>query len=193
MNRIHLPLALALLLTSAVMGPAIAQNMDDNPATEVPTHISGTVVSYTESSLVLRTDQGDQMIFALEATTPRPAMLKANDRVRIEYRRDASGSMYASTITPMAAAGTTPSETPASNLDDDAAVSDMDHDADPATPGYQSSAPSSQATPYSSATDRTGLPATAGPLPILGLMGLIGVGTGLIIRRRRARRAQQQL
>lgn len=178
MNRINLLLGLVLLLTTAVVAPAIA-NEETPSGTSSSATVSGSVVSYTESTLVLRTDTGDQMIFLLGASTPRPATLNANDRVQIRYDLDPAGSMMASSITLQTAESSAPpSSSPSSSQSQYDAPSGSSQHMEHET-GAMGSSPTSESR----------LPATASPLPIIGVLGLIGVGAGLLWRRRKKAQA----
>lgn len=57
--------------------------------------VSGKVVSSTSTELVIDTDAGKRMTFALDpATTPAATTFKAGERVTVQYHSNSGGTVY---------------------------------------------------------------------------------------------------
>ncbi len=153
--------ALALGVGFAVWAqdaPAPAQNQDMNAVSQ---SISGTVVSSTGNTLVIKTDAGDQMTFNLDAMSERPASLTAGSRVGIQYHTLEGGKYHAASVKLEPASGAAP---PSEMTSDETSAADR------------------------TATEPRALPGTASPLPLYGLGGLLSFGTALGLRFRSRRR-----
>lgn len=97
-----------LLLTCALVfgiaGVAAAQTADTvTPAPEATTalaasdseiSVSGEVVSSTSTELVIDSDAGERMTFALDPETSEVASFTAGERVTVRYRTSSSGTVY---------------------------------------------------------------------------------------------------
>jgi hypothetical protein len=62
----------------------------------------GTVISSTLTSLLLRTDDGDDMTFIVDAGSALPSELEAGARVRVEYETRGDDRFRAANVTPAA-------------------------------------------------------------------------------------------
>jgi len=97
-----------LLLTCALVfgitGVAAAQTADTTtPAPEATTalatsdseiSVSGEVVSSTSTELVIDSDAGERMTFALDPETSEVASFTAGERVTVRYRTSSSGTVH---------------------------------------------------------------------------------------------------
>ena len=158
--------------TDSSMGPAL--------------NVSGKVISWSPSSLVLQTDKDIRMTFAIDSQTTKPASdPKVGDVVTVEYHTLANGSFHAAEVelggsmastttdvetTP--AYGTQPTTTTTTTTTEtettSTAASDLD-DADDTDDAYTSE-----------------LPQTASPFALVGLIGLLALAgaAGLHVARR---------
>jgi hypothetical protein len=95
---------------SLIAGAAAAQQQDTskpapvaatalaNSSTEIS--VSGKVVSATDTELVIDTDAGKRMTFALDPTTTRATTFTAGERVTVNYHSASGGTVFqAATIT----------------------------------------------------------------------------------------------
>ncbi|HVS66020.1 MAG TPA: hypothetical protein VMT85_21250 [Thermoanaerobaculia bacterium] len=142
MKRISILLifALALVLAGAATAqqaqPAQQTSSAESAALETTTEettVSGTVVSATSTELVVDTDAGTRMTFALDPTST--TRFAVNERVTVSYHSETGGTVHQ-----------------AVRVD----------------------------------ADEPRLPATAGSLPLIGLLGLLAVGGAVAVRVARA-------
>jgi hypothetical protein len=151
--------ALALVLAGSVaaqepqpaqLQPSPAESAALETTTEEAT-VSGTVVSATSTQLVINTDAGTRMTFALDPTST--TRFTAGERVTVEYHTETGGTVHqAVRVAAAQPAAVTPR----------AATDSRDFD------------------------DRSSLPATAGSLPLIGLLGLLAVGGAVAVRAARS-------
>jgi hypothetical protein len=94
-TRLACLLAVAALMFAV---PVIAQTTQS---------ISGTVVSSTSDSLVIRTDDGTERTFKVDANSKLPSSLANGSRVTVNFHRMEGGVDHAGSVT-MATADTTP-------------------------------------------------------------------------------------
>jgi hypothetical protein len=195
-----LALATLALVASMVAAPAVAQMSQDmsNTTDAAELTLSGTVVSVTADTLVLRTDAGEKTI-KLSSLTIKPDSLAPDARVTVTYR-DEAGEMVASNIvleteaidsSAVASAdvpaappaesstyeSTPPAESAVADADVDADVSaDLDADGDTDVAAGVDSDLDTDA-------DADALPATASKIPLLALLGALSMGAALVLRR----------
>ena len=97
-----------LLSIAAVMVlvsfPAFAQLSDKKQTSQEATVATGTVVSSTRRTLVVRTETGEHLLFVLEPETVKPKTIATGAKVSIAYARDAEGTRVADHVTVTAAA-----------------------------------------------------------------------------------------
>jgi hypothetical protein len=188
------------ILALALAVPAMAQSEQT---------ASGTVVSSSSTQLVIKTTDGRQLTFVVDSDSKAPANLQQGAPVTVRYH-DMNGTFHAANVSATAAAPsasqTTPStdttapgtsattgtvrrdttSTPAATTPSTSTTgSDARVDAQDARP---TTAPDTTATTAQDTdTGSRQLPATASPLPLLGLSGLLALGGGLgarLLRRR---------
>jgi LPXTG-motif cell wall-anchored protein len=167
MKKIALPKLLALSLALAVAAWSGLPAAADAPLVTV----TGTVVSLVDEVLVVSTDKGN-LTFDLDKSTEMPANIAVGNRITVWYDSDdkVEDKMDARKI------AMAPASTPAPS---------------PVTPS-PSTTPPPTSTPQTSTTnydadDSNELPATASPLPLMGLAGLVTLAGGLLLRKRARR------
>jgi hypothetical protein len=146
------------------LGMVMAQ---DNPAgaaapsgtAPAPTEstISGTLVSSSTNSIVIKTDTGVESTYVVDGTTALPAEMKPGDRINVEYRLLDGGAYHAARVT-LGTETVAPSEA--------SAASAVGSDSGGSASGGSSS----------------GLPQTASPLPLYGVIAVLAIGAALGLR-----------
>ncbi|HEX4956456.1 MAG TPA: hypothetical protein VF017_23970 [Thermoanaerobaculia bacterium] len=155
-----------LLLTSVLMltvvSTAVAQTPEPTkPATtaalattSAEMSVSGTVVSCTSTELVMDSDAGQRMTFALDPKTKPATTFTAGERVTVLYHTMSDGTVYHAAsvvIEPR------PKVMPQARVEP-------------------------QATGYSETSTGSRLPNTASSLPLIGLLGLLAMGGAVVVR-----------
>jgi hypothetical protein len=99
----YLMMCCALIAAAAVcVGPVAAQTNDmDNGET-----MTGTVVSVSDNTLVITSDDGRRVSFNRDATSIFPTNLAAGQRVRVEYDEEAGGAFHVTDVTLLSTTGT---------------------------------------------------------------------------------------
>jgi hypothetical protein len=149
---------------------------------------SGTVVSSSPTQIVVRTTDGRQMTFVVDADSKVPGNLQQGSSVTVRYH-DMNGTLHAANVSAGSGTGTATSTTqPAA----DPTGNDARTSAQPettATTGAQrdTTTGTTATTDQEPSTGTTRLPATASPLPLVGLSGLIALAGGLGVRALRRR------
>jgi LPXTG-motif cell wall-anchored protein len=197
-------LALSLLALALIAGPAIAQEaqpLNNPPVQEERTNpdapaitgdsgltITGTVVSFTDSAVVLNSTAGDLTI-QITPQTSRPASFTTGERLAIDYVRNSNGTMIATAIRPVGTPGT-----------------EVDHTLHtPTTPAVETELqqPEPEVTAEVEAdvdanldtdveadvdvdTDADTLPETGSETPLAGLIGLLALAAATALRSRKA-------
>jgi hypothetical protein len=150
-------LAIAVLSVGAVQAQDYNQT-DTQHDMSTSTTVTGTVVSSVDNQLVIRTDSGQQMTFSLDQVGLDPGRmnLDAGDRVRIEHRAGTTaGTMVAVNVTELDASGAAVTQDQTTRYQDQTSTS------------YD---------------DSSTLPATASPLPLIGLVGFLALLGGMGLR-----------
>lgn len=131
-SRIFLICTFALVFASAATAqPAQETSSTESAALETTseeTTVSGTVVSATSTQLVIDSDEGERMSFALDPTST--TQFAVDDRVTVAYHSETGGTVQQAV----------------------------------------------------SVAAEPSLPATAGNLPLIGLLGLLAVGGAVAVR-----------
>ena len=131
--------------------------------------VTGTVVSASPTTLVIRTEAGETMSFKVGVGTSVPTGLLGGDRVEVAYSSSATEGYLASHVMAFSS--------PASGQ---SSTSTMSSSTSPAPAATSSS--ESQATETSSraADSSAQLPRTASPRTAIGLVGLATLAAGLL-------------
>jgi hypothetical protein len=126
--------------------------------------ITGTVVSSTSTSLVIRDESGVEQSFDVDTSSTVPAGLMSGSRVSVRFHSMDGGRRHvASVMATDAPATTEPITPPAARVQEPLAASDA------------------------AAGER--LPDTASEMPLLALAGLMTLAAGLVLRELRRRAA----
>ncbi len=156
-----------LLLSVAALALAVAV------FAQTAVTVTGTVVSSSPTQVVIKTDDGRQMTFNVDAQSTVPAGLAAGNPVTVSYHDMGGGTLHAATVT-VSSAGTpsTTTNPPATTND---TYANTTRTTAPAAPEPMESAGAKTRT-----TRR--MPSTASPLPLIGLAGLLSLTAGLGLR-----------
>ena len=196
-------LALSLMALALIAGPAIAQEaqpLNNPPVQEERTNpdapaitgdsgltITGTVVSFTDSAVVLSSTAGDLTI-QITPQTARPATFTTGENLAIDYVRNSNGTMIATAIRPVGTPGTevdhtmhTPSasaqvETQLQPAPEVEAEVEADVDADLDTDVEAD---------VDVDTSADTLPETGSDVPLAGLIGLLALAAATALRTRK--------
>lgn len=165
------------LLALSLVGPVVAQvpQIVDGPELVA----TGTVISMGNSSMAIRTqDHGHAISFVISTTTAMPGTVAVGSRVRIAYHAVGTTGQVADVVTllegpPVARSG--------------AATSPSESGVQPAAPPQPlptADATSASRTPDAKqpGTPAAELPATASPLPWIGLLGLTALLASVSLR-----------
>ena len=178
------------ILALAFSGTAFAQSQPVQQS-GVEASLTGTVVSSTVSSLVIRDENGVEQTFDVDTSSTVPSGLMSGSRVTVRFHNMDGGRRHVASVmatdagtsvaptAPTAAAPLTtePVAPPAPATD-----TTMPPAAAPSTRVQEPIAPSS-----GTAGDR--LPDTASEMPLLALAGLMTLAAGLVLRELRRRAA----
>jgi hypothetical protein len=162
MMRKTLILTCAFML--AIAGVVAAQTADKTEPAPAPAttalatstsevSVSGEVVSSTATELVIKTDAGEPMTFALDPETSPKANFSAGERVTVQYHSLSGGTVFQAVtvdVEPAAQAEAVARDEPAGGED------------------------------MTSTSPR--LPQTASVLPLIGLLGLLSFGGAIGVR-----------
>ena len=151
--------AVPAFLVLAILGVVLAQDgtYDSTAPQPQASTMSGTLVSSTGSTLVIRTDTGVETTFVLDADSILPASMVPGDRVTIEYHIRQEGGYHASHVT-MNSAGTTAPGTMSASVSavDQGPGTTSDHD--------------------------EMLPRTASPVPLVAMLSVLSITTAAGLR-----------
>jgi len=122
------------------------------------TSVSGTVVSSSSSSLVIKTDSGSRMTFQVDTSSNLPVGIAAGDRVSLDYESLAGGKYHVSRVSSESTTMPSGSER------------------------YGKTETPSTETSGAAGEKPEKLPRTASPLPLIALIGSLSVGAAVGIR-----------
>ncbi|HEX9671623.1 MAG TPA: YabP/YqfC family sporulation protein [Thermoanaerobaculia bacterium] len=141
--------------------------------------ITGTVVSFTDSAVVLSSTAGDLTI-QITPQTARPASFTTGENLAIDYVRNSNGTMIATAIRPVGTPGTEIDHTlqapttPAVETEVTAEVeADVDADVEAEVAADVDA-------------DEESLPETGSAVPLAGLIGLLALAAATALRTRKA-------
>lgn len=188
----RLLLSLVTLVALAMAPPVFAQiSQAENPYLRpAPPLVLGTVASSTSHSVTVSTVEGEQMTFDIDSRTVMPDELVAGQRVAIEFHATESGRYLSKRISPFIGdwpvaeqQKTTVGSRETETREEQTAYVDRDRDA------YVERAAETRTTrDEGAARYDEGMASTASVQPLLGLFGLIALGSGAglwMVRRRR--------
>ncbi|PYQ01918.1 MAG: hypothetical protein DMF82_17985 [Acidobacteria bacterium] len=159
--------SLSFLLSVAALAVAVAV------FAQTALTVSGTVVSSSPTQVVIKTDDGRQMTFAVDAQSTVPAGLAQGNPVTVSYHEMGGGTFHAASVT-VSSAGM-PSTTANPPSTDTSTYANTTRTTAPAAQEPMESAGAKTRT-----TRR--MPSTASPLPLIGLAGLLSLSAGLGLR-----------
>jgi hypothetical protein len=177
MKRHFAPFALVLAVLLAA--PLAAQDMGNLPVPGA-TYATGTVVSQSADSLIIRTDSGETRTFLIDAATVGVKPYAAGSRVRIDFVLDDQSRSIAKEIQGVSGDTAAASETETATAPAPAPLAEPMPES--SAPSYETPAAESDTATLESDDE---LPATAGPLPLIALLGAGALGSGLVLRLRR--------
>jgi hypothetical protein len=143
--------------------------------------VSGTVVSSTPTQIVVKTADGREMTFAVDAQSTVPSGLMTDNPVTVVYHDMGNNTLHAARVTSSTTTTTrTPSTTTTTTRTESTTSRTEPPPAAPTEPMPEST---------STGTSSTRMPATASNLPLVGLAGLLILVGGLGVRALRRQRA----
>ncbi len=167
--RRTLLLCLAAAWSLALAGPVLAQSdqtqkdqgqmstaTSGSPSTT--TSVTGSVVSSSDTELVVDTPTGRQRFVVVAGASDVPANLAAGTQVTVEFRTSGD-QRQVSRVTTSISSRTSPGTSPYDSRSSSGTSASGDRDAD--------------------------LPATASPVGLVGLLGLLSLGGSAVLRARR--------
>lgn len=186
----------AFLFTVAIAAAAAAQSDSaakpgDAKIMENTMQVTGVVTSSEANRLVVKTDKGQEMVFIITDKQVDASLFHSGDRVTASYVTLAGTGAVVTKVVAYPAAETTTvtTYTPPPAETRPTTVVETRPAAAPAPAPRAVVAPLSSST-YDTTAQRpttprpeTTLPATAGPMPLVALIGLLGAGGAATIRR----------
>lgn len=191
----------AFLLTLAIAAAATAQSGSegrpgDSNIMDTTMQVTGAVVSSDANRLVVRNDKGEEMVFIITDQQVNASQFRVGDRVTASYTTLAgTGAVVSKVVSaPVPMTTTVSTYTPPAVESRTNLATEPDSDPAPAASKRPMAAPDSAQVPSTEplptrtlGTDAeppaATLPATAGPLPLVALIGLLGAGGAAAIRR----------
>lgn len=152
--------------------------------------VSGTVVSSTPTQVVVRTADGREMTFAVDAQSNVPSGLAAGNAVTVNYHDMGNNMLHAARVT-TTSAGTSTTTAPSTETTRPSTTTAPSYNTAPPPTSSTRTEPMPESTAATTeATARTRkMPATASNLPLVGLAGLLSLAAGLGVRALRRQRA----
>jgi hypothetical protein len=186
---------LACILGILALTFSVAASAQTQPVQRgVETSITGTVVSSTPTSLVIRDANGAETTFDVDTSSGVPSGLASGSRVTVRFHDMDGGRRHAASVTTSDVDTTATTPTPSAPTEPTTfAPTAPTPIADPVLP-IADPAPSVRVAapaplPASDAPAGERLPDTASEMPLLALAGLMTLGAGLVLRELRRRDA----
>ncbi len=108
MKKFVFPGLLALSLMGLIAFAAPRPSSTSSKKSTSATHsISGTLVSSTDTSLVIKTKAGKEMTFAMDQKTSKPAQMKDGDSLTVRYMSENGNDRAVKVVDRSASAKTT--------------------------------------------------------------------------------------
>ena len=182
----------AFLFTLALASAAVAQTdtaakPTDSGIMDTSLQVTGAVVSSDANRLVVKTDNGQEMVFIITDKQVDASMFRTGDRVTASYTTLAgTGAVVTKVISASAPVTTTTTYVaPAASATD---TRETDRTVTKPTLNTTTTAVAPVAEKTSESEQRADLlPATASPMPLVALLGLLGAGGAATIRRFRGK------
>jgi hypothetical protein len=178
-NRLLCLLGVAVLVFATGLA---AQTTDPAMTTQT---ISGKVISSSSTSLVIETDTGTRQTFVVDAQSNLPSALTPGSRISVDYHTLSGGTYHAARATTLSAAAAPAQPTTEARPVEPTTTPDTTPAPVDTTPDTSSTMGTTTDTDTSKTTRR--MPATASPLPLVGLVGLASLAAGAALRRFGAR------
>ncbi len=182
----------AFLFTLAIASVAAAQSdpaakPTDSGIMDTSMQVTGAVISSDANRLVVKTDNGQEMVFIITDKQVDASMFRTGDRVTASYTTLAGTGAVVSKVVAAPALTTTTTTTyvaPVAEAKVTTTVTEPAPAPAPVTTTTTTVAPVTAA-PYDSRAEQTSdvLPATASPMPLVALLGLLGAGGAATLRR----------
>lgn len=181
-NRLLSILGVAVLVFATGLA---AQTTDPAMTTQT---VSGKVISSSSSSLVIETDTGTRQTFVVDAQSNLPSGLTPGSRISVDYHSLAGGTFHAARATTLSAATAPAQPMTEARPVEPATPRDTRMPVDTTTTRDTTTSTTTTDTTLGTTTDtpeRTTrrMPATASPLPLIGLVGLASLAAGAALRR----------
>ena len=181
----------AFLFTLAIASAAAAQ---ENPAAkttdsgimDTSLQVTGAVIASEANRLVVKTDNGQEMVFIITDKQVDASMFRTGDRVTASYVTLAGTGAVVTKVVSASAPVTTTTTTYVAPAAPAPEVRVTDRTVTKPAPMTTTTTVAPVAPkPYESEQSADLLPATASPLPLVALLGLLGAGGAATIRRLR--------
>ncbi len=173
--------ALLLLFAGGSAAQYSSSGMDQSQGSNAATQsISGTISNLTADALVITTDSGSGMSFKVDSQSNVPASLTTGDKVQVQYRQLSDGTYE---VASLSMPGSSPASSgPGSSAPSSNGMSPSGTNQPATSPSMGGSNQSGAETSATAPLNNTARPATASPLPLIGLSGLLALGAGLGLR-----------
>ncbi len=176
-------LALATASVAVAQTPAPAKPAEGTAVVNDSLQVTGTVISSEANRLIVKADNGQQMVFIISDQTAEPRLFQAGDRVTASYVTLAGTGTVLSRAAVVPAVTTTTYTAPVTETKVTATVTKP-------APGAVTTTTTTTLAPVAAMpyeadkeTSIAALPATASSLPLVALLGLVAAGGAVAIRR----------
>ena len=180
----------AFLCTLAIASVAAAQTnpaakTTDSGIMDTSLQVTGAVIASDANRLVVKTDNGQEMVFIITDKQVDASMFRAGDRVTASYTTLAGTGAVVSKVVAAPALTTTTTTTYVAPVAEAKVTTKVTEPAPAPAAVTTTTVVPATATSYDSKPEPASdvLPATASPLPLVALLGLLGAGGAATIRR----------